>query len=70
MGLDLRAIGHAVNYDLVPDIARMRARWSWLGLTDPRQVAPDIWTLIDTTIDEGPEQRALALMPYLAGAYD
>jgi hypothetical protein len=45
----------------------MRARWSRLGGTDPHRPRPDIWTMIDTATEDGPEGQALALMPYLAG---
>lgn len=68
IGLDLHRVGQAINYDLVPDGERMRARWSRLGRTDPHRRRPDIWTMIDTATEDGPEGRALALMPYLAGA--
>ncbi len=67
-GLDLQGVGQAINYDLVPNVERMRARWSRLGWTDPHRRPPDIWTMIDAATEEGPEQRALALMPFLAGA--
>jgi hypothetical protein len=68
IGLDLHGVGQAINYDLVPDLERMRARWSRLGRTDPHRPRPDIWTMIDTATEDGPESQALALMPYLAGA--
>jgi hypothetical protein len=68
IGLDLHGAGQAINYDLVPDVERMRARWSRLGRTDPHRRRPEIWTMIDATTEDGPERRALALMPYLAGA--
>jgi superfamily II DNA/RNA helicase len=66
-GLDLQGVGQAINYDLVPDVERMRARWSRLGWTDPPRRPPEIWTLIDTAARDGAEWRALALMPYLRG---
>jgi hypothetical protein len=66
-GLDLHGVGQAINYDLVPDVDRMRARWSRLGWTDPHRGPVEIWTMIDRATEEGPEQRALVLMPFLDG---
>jgi hypothetical protein len=64
-GLDLVNARHVINYDLVPDVRRMRARWLSVGSAHRNPL--EVWTLLDRSSDGLPEGRALQLMPYLAG---
>jgi hypothetical protein len=65
-GLDLVNAHQMINYDLVPDLRRMVARW--LSLGSAHRNGLEVWTLLDRSSDALPEQRALELMPYLVGA--
>jgi hypothetical protein len=65
-GLDLVNAHRMINYDLVPDLRRMVARW--LSLGSAHRNGLEVWTLLDRSSDALPEQRALELMPYLVGA--
>lgn len=63
-GLELN-VRQVINYDLLPDVRRMLARWQHLGGAHAHPI--EVWTLIDRQQNEHPEGRALELMPYLAG---
>lgn len=65
-GLDLVNARQVVNYDLVPDVRRMLARWLSVGGAHHNPL--EVWTLLDRSSEGLPESQALQLMPYLADA--
>jgi hypothetical protein len=65
-GLDLRDVSRAVNYDVVPDPARMHLRWSRLSWSDP--LAPlQIQTLFPGQPATRREAEVVERMTYLLG---
>jgi hypothetical protein len=64
-GLDLVNARQVINYDLVPDVRRMLARW--LSVGGAHRSPLEVWTLLDRSPEGLPEGQALQLMPYLAG---